>query len=54
MALTTPSRTRAAWLLLALTLGVAAAAAWSWQRKSGDNAIIAAGQASRRWRAIAA
>jgi mxaK protein len=53
MALSTPGRTRAAWLLLALTLGVAAAAAWSWQRKSGDNAIIAAGQASRRFPADA-
>ena len=53
MALSTPGRTRAAWLLLALTLGVAAAAAWSWQRKAGDNAIIAAGQASRRFPADA-
>jgi mxaK protein len=48
MALSTPGRTRVAWLLLALTLGTAAAAAWSWQRKVEANAVIAAGQASRR------
>jgi len=53
MALSTPGRTRVAWLLLALALGVAAAAAWSWQRKSERNAVIAAGQASRRFAADA-
>lgn len=49
MALISRGRTRGVLFLLALTLGVAAAAGWSWQRKARDNAVIAAGAAAARY-----